>query len=64
MGHVQQSEGSYGLGEIQLTWQKVMSNECRRLVEEMRRQDDTARCAKGTGCWKEAVKRGNHQWKM
>ncbi|KAK7898520.1 hypothetical protein WMY93_019373 [Mugilogobius chulae] len=47
MGHVQQGRGVFGLGVMTPLWESASSAERRHMVvEEVRRQEEAARCAK------------------
>ncbi|KAK7912981.1 hypothetical protein WMY93_013192 [Mugilogobius chulae] len=47
MGHVQQGRGGFGLGVMTPLWESASSAERRHMVvEEVRRQEEAARCAK------------------
>ncbi|KAJ8390957.1 hypothetical protein AAFF_G00098770 [Aldrovandia affinis] len=47
VGHVQQGRGGFGLAAREPTWRKASTSERRKLVvEEVRREEETARSAK------------------
>lgn len=70
VGHVQQGRAGFGLGSVTPRWQKASITERRTLVvEEVRRQEEAARCTKAVaqakqGRWMrwEGVERNKLNW--
>ncbi|KAJ8414647.1 hypothetical protein AAFF_G00038490 [Aldrovandia affinis] len=71
VGHVQQGRGGFGLAAREPTWRKASTSERRKLVvEEVRREEETARSAKAVslakqGQWMrwEGMERRKISWK-